>query len=172
MRWAASPKGVAPGSAPLNAIQTGCSEGGRGSHLPLGRRPGAQSAHALCLQSDRKYPSAVRLSQPCRAFFFKKLKIQHLFYKKEFWTNRVREPEGLARGPSRQLRLLAHVCSGPVEQGESAAGLRASQRAVEDMPSPVGVHAALRGVGLGSQAEKVDEELVGSDIVAGQAILG
>ena len=106
------------------------------------------------------------------SFFFKKLKIQHLFYKKEFWTNRVREPEGLARGPSRQLRLLAHVRSGPVEQGESAAGLRASQRAVEDMPSPVGVHAALRGVGLGSQAEKVDEELVGSDIVAGQAILG
>ena len=84
---------------------------------------------------------------------------------------RVREPEGLARGPSRQLRLLAHVCSGPVEQGQSAAGLRASQRAVEDMSCPKGVHAALRGVGLGSQAEKVDEELVGSDIVA-EAILG
>jgi len=39
------------------------------------------------------------------------------------------------------------------------------------MSCPKGVHAALRGVGLGSQAEKVDEELVGSDIVA-EAILG
>ena len=64
MRWAPSPKGVAPESVPLNATQTGCSDGGRGSHFPPGSRPGAQSAQALCLQSDRKYPSAVRLSQP------------------------------------------------------------------------------------------------------------
>ena len=129
------------------------------------QRTRSASSQIESIRAPSDCPSPVEL-------FLKKLKIQHLFYKKEFWTNRVREPERLARGPSRQLRLLAHVCSGPVEQGESAAGLRASQRAVEDMPSPVGVHAALRGVGLGSQAEKVDEELVGSDIVAGQAILG